>query len=255
MIVKPENPSVAATLFAGCSDTCILSALQGIMGEIYADDPQSPTCAMAVMNVFIFLAGKPSKELAAFKPSSFKGDTAIFVPQNEAWQACIETVYGENAERFSRYAIRKDPVFDARILNAFVQDIDKNVSLHLIDEALYHQCLENEWSKDFVCNYSGFATFAELGLGVVAVENGAIIAGASSFSSYNGGIEIEIVTHEDHRRRGLAAACGARLILECMQRKLYPNWDAATRISVALSEKLGYRFSHEYTAYRIKNYV
>lgn len=255
MIFKLENPSLAAPLFDGCSDTCILSALQGMVGEIYADDMLHPTCAMAVLNVFVFFAGEPSKELAAFKPSSFHGDFAIFVPQNEAWQTCIEAVYGEKCEKFSRFAIRKDPVFDAEKLNGFINAIDKTVSLHLINEDLYHQCLQNEWSKDFVCNYPDYVSFSKMGLGVVAVENGEIVAGSSSFSSYNGGIEIEIVTREDHRRRGLAAACGARLILECLQRNLYPNWDAATRISVSLAEKLGYRFSHEYTAYRIKNYV
>ncbi len=255
MIFKLENPSVAAPLFDGCSDTCILSALQGVMGEIYADDLQHPTCAVAVMNVFVFLAGKPNKELTAFKPASFNGDFAVFVPQNKDWENCIETVYGEKCEKFSRYAIRKDPVFETEKLNGFIAAIDNTVQLKLIDERLYQQCLQNDWSKDFVCNYPDYASFSKMGLGVVAVENGEIIAGSSSFSSYNGGIEIEIVTREDHRRRGLAAACGACLILECLQRNLYPNWDAATRISVSLAEKLGYRFSHEYTAYRIKNYV
>jgi GNAT superfamily N-acetyltransferase len=210
---------------------------------------------MAVMNVFVFLAGMPSEELAAFKPPSFKGDFAIFVPQNDAWQVCIESVYGDKCDKFSRYAIRKDPVFDSQKLNGYINAVDKTVALRLIDESLYCQSLQNEWSKDFVCNYPDCEAFLRLGLGVVAVENGEIIAGASSFSSYNGGIEIEIVTREDHRRRGLAAACGAKLILESLQRKLYPNWDAATRISVALAEKLGYRFSHEYAAYRIKGYV
>ncbi len=255
MIYKLKNPSVAAPLFDGCTDTCILSALQGIMGEIYADDVKNPTCAMAVMNVFVFLAGEPSREMAAFKPDSFKGDFAVFVPQNEAWESCIEQVRGEKCEKFSRYAIRRDPDFDPEKLNGFVNAVDKTVQLKLIDEDLYHQCLQHEWSKDFVCNYPDYAAFAEIGLGVVAVANGEIIAGASSFSSYEGGIEIEIVTHENHRRKGLAAACGAKLILECMQRKLYPNWDAATRISVSLAEKLGYRFSHEYTAYRIHSYM
>ena len=255
MIYKLQAPSVATHLFEGCSDTCILSALQGIMGEIYADHPTSPNSAMAVMNVFVFPAGKPNAELALFKPESFKSEHAVFVPQNEEWQACIEQVYGEKAEKFSRFAIRKDPVFDSEKLLGFTKNIPDTVGLCLIDQALYHQCLSEEWSKDFVCNYPDFATFAKIGLGAVAVENGKILAGATSYSSYDGGIEVEIITHEHHRQKGLATACGARLILECLQRNLYPNWDAATRISVALAEKLGYQFSHEYTAYRITSYV
>ena len=48
---------------------------------------------------------------------------------------------------------------------------------------------------------------------------------ASSYTVYRGGIEIEIDTHPDHRRRGLARACGAALMLECLKRGLY-SWDA-----------------------------
>ena len=76
-----------------------------------------------------------------------------------------------------------------------------------------------------------------------------LVAGASSYSSYRGGIEVEIDTREDQRRRGLAYVCGARLILECCSRSLYPSWDAHNLWSVALAEKLGYHFDHSYTAY------
>lgn len=79
-------------------------------------------------------------------------------------------------------------------------------------------------------------------------------AGASSYSVYKGGIEIEIDTSPEYRRRGLATACGARLIIECIDRDLYPSWDAQNVWSVALAEKLGYHFDYEYTAYEISDY-
>ena len=68
------------------------------------------------------------------------------------------------------------------------------------------------------------------------------------------GIEIEIDTREDHRRKGLAYACGAKLVLECLEKGLYPSWDAQNKWSVALAEKLGYHFSQEYVAYEIIGY-
>ena len=78
---------------------------------------------------------------------------------------------------------------------------------------------------------------------------GAPVAGAGSYCVYDGGIEIEIDTREDHRRRGLASACGARLILECLDRGLYPSWDAHDLRSVSLAEKLGYRSAGPYKTY------
>ena len=77
------------------------------------------------------------------------------------------------------------------------------------------------------------------------------VAGAGSYCVYRGGIEIEIDTRADHRRKGLAAACGARLILECLDRGLYPSWDAIDLRSAVLAEKLGYHRGEAYVTYWI----
>ena len=96
--------------------------------------------------------------------------------------------------------------------------------------------------------------YEKLGMGVVCLKNDAVVAGAASYSTYRDGIEIEIDTKEEFRRRGLASACGARLILDCMERGLYPSWDAQNKWSVALAEKLGYHYERDYTAYEIRGY-
>ncbi|MCC9944979.1 GNAT family N-acetyltransferase, partial [Streptococcus agalactiae] len=89
------------------------------------------------------------------------------------------------------------------------------------------------------------------GIGYVIYYQGNIIAGASSYSTYKNGIEIEVDTHPDFRRRGLATIVAAQLILTCLDKGIYPSWDAHTRTSLNLAEKLGYEFSHEYIAYEI----
>ena len=85
----------------------------------------------------------------------------------------------------------------------------------------------------------------------MALRGAEIVAGASGYSVYDGGIEIEIDTREDCRRQGLATACAARLILECLRRGLYPSWDAAHLHSLRLAEKLGYRFARAYACYEL----
>lgn len=102
--------------------------------------------------------------------------------------------------------------------------------------------------------YRDYEEFQKLGLGVAILKDGELVAGASSYSSYKEGIEIEIDTNEPYRRKGLATVCGARLILECLERNLYPSWDAQNLWSVALAKKLGYHYSHSYTAYEIRGY-
>ena len=82
------------------------------------------------------------------------------------------------------------------------------------------------------------------GVEVVLVSSPA--AGASSYAVWDGGIEIQIDTRPDLRRRGLALSCGARLILTCLDQGLLPSWDAHDRRSAALAEKLGYRLDRPY---------
>lgn len=96
--------------------------------------------------------------------------------------------------------------------------------------------------------------YQKYGLGAVILKDGETVSGASSYSGYRDGIEIEIDTKEAYRRKGLAYICGAKLILECLERGLYPSWDAQNKWSVALAEKLGYHFDYEYPAYEICNW-
>ena len=99
--------------------------------------------------------------------------------------------------------------------------------------------------------YKNTDDYRERGIGTAVLFDGTLAAGASSYTVYQGGIEIEIDTKEEHRRRGLARACAARLILECLDRGLYPAWDAHNKASPALALKLGYHFDKEYEAFEI----
>lgn len=255
MIRKITKTKEAARLFEGWAETLIYSCLQGIMGEIYGAGGECCTSAMAVIGDFCFFAGRPNSELAGFRPETYKmRQFIIMVPQSEEWSSVIESVYGNRAVKRIRYATKKENAFDNAKLRAASENLPEGFELRMIDEALYRQCAENEWSRDLVSLFRSYEDYGRLGLGVVAVKDGEILSGASSYSRYEGGIEIEIDTREDYRRRGFAYACGARLIAECIERGLYPSWDAQNKWSLALAEKLGYRFDCEYPVYEVYGY-
>ncbi len=136
-------------------------------------------------------------------------------------------------------------------LAAFVRQAEREYEITQIDEALYYECKRYRWSEDFVQGYETYEEFQRKGLGFVALRQGIPLSGAASNSRSRGGIEIEVDTKEGYRRKGLATACAAKLILACLDRGLYPSWDAQNKASVALAEKLGYHFSHAYTAYEV----
>lgn len=255
MIYEITDTHHVSSLFDKWDETLIWSCLQGIMGKIYADDLTAPTAAMAIIGDFTFFAGKPSLELVSFKPAWCTQSFMIMVPQNEHWQTMITQFYGEKAKVFTRYAIKKEPhIFDMEKLEKAAASLPEPYTLSMIDERLYQLCKTEAWSADLVSQFSNYEKYRKLGIGAVICKDGLIVSGASSYSRYQDGIEIEIDTREEYRRKDLAYICGAKLILECLKRNLYPSWDAHNKGSVALAEKLGYHYSHAYTAIEIRDY-
>lgn len=251
MIFEVKQPETAALLFEGWQETLIWSCLQKIMGHLYTNAAEKPVSAMALLGDFCFFAGKPDRELALYRPDCGR-DFLIMVPQNKEWAKMLENCYGERAKKVTRYAIKKEPdIFDREHLKKAVDALPDGYAMKIMDEKLFWHCREISWCRDWVSQYSDYETYQQYGLGVVVLKDGEPVAGASSYSGYLGGIEIEIDTREDHRRKGLAYASGAKLILECLARGWYPSWDAQNKWSVALAEKLGYHFSHEYEAYEV----
>lgn len=255
MVYKLSDTKKAARIFGQWEEALIWSCVQGVMGAIYTDDVKNPSAALAVLGDFSFFAGKPSKELLLYKPENCEKDFMIMVPWDDAWGELIEQCYKGKAKKVSRYAIKKEPqVFDIEKLRQILCSLPYGYELKMIDKSVYNKCMENEWSKDLVSQYKDYEAYESLGLGAVIMQDDRIISGASSYASYKEGIEIEIDTHKAYRRKGFASICGAKLILECLKRDLYPSWDAQNMWSVKLAEKLGYHYSHKYTAYEIWEY-
>lgn len=242
-------------LFKDWDETLIWSCLQGYMGNAFAEDALEPKSAQLVVGDFCFFAGIPNKELVINKPVERQSDFIIMIPRTREWGDLIEQTYQERAKKVTRYAIKKEPgVFDKKKLKEFITNIKLPYKLQLIDSNLFEQAMEQPWSRDLCSQFTDYHDYQARGLGAAMTCNGILVSGASSYTVYREGIEIEIDTREDHRRQGLALACGARLILECLDRGLYPSWDAQNKWSVALAEKLGYHFDKEYTAYEITGY-
>lgn len=246
MIYELTDTSKADHIFEGWHETLIYSCLQKVMGKIFVTDPDSPVSAMAYVGCFAFYAGVPDKELVMHKPDSF----VVMTPQNEAWANCIEECFPK-AKKATRYAIKKDTEFDKGLLRKLIDGLPEGYELKEIDENIYDMCLSDPMTRDFVSSFESKENYLKIGRGVVIIKSGKIVAGASSYTRYLEGIEIEVDTAEEERRKGLATVACAALILQCLDEGLYPSWDAQNIISVHLAEKLGYEFDHEYTVYEV----
>ena len=247
MIYELKDTSKAGLLFKGIEDSLVHTCLEGMMdGKIYVTDPAAPRSVMAFGACFAFYAGAPDRELAAWKPAGVVG----MVPPDERWAALIEECYPD-AKRAVRYAIKKDTRFDRKTLNALVAALPEGYTLQRIDGALYDLCLANDLFEDCVKHFGSKEAYLAQGRGFAVLKDGALVSAASSYTVYREGIEIEVDTVEAERRKGLASAVSAALILSCLDDGLYPSWDAANTDSVRLAEKLGYEFDRAYDCYAV----
>jgi hypothetical protein len=246
MVIELSDTSKVKNLFSGWQETLIYSSLQKVMGRIYVTDPDEPVSAFAYVGCFGFVAGEPDRELLENKPKGF----SIIVPQSDGWAALIEETF-PYARKVTRYAIKKDTKFDSALLQKNINMLPKEYEIKEINSDIYDRCMEDPVTRDFVSSFESKEKYLDIGRGIVILKEGQIVAGASSYTRYNEGIEIEVDTVESERRKHLATVACSALILKCLEEGLYPSWDAQNMNSVHLAQKLGYEFDHEYTAYEV----
>ena len=188
----------------------IYSSLEGVLGEVYAECANGiPVSAVCVVADFAFFAGKPSSNLLTY---DFGKPFLILTPRDTMWQSCMERTLAPNedtvqldnviegpygkVQKACRYAFRKDTAFDCTHLALLKDRVPGGYTLHPIREQAYRECLETPWSRDLVANYASYEDYHTHARGYVIRETtrGAIVAGASAYTYYSGGIEIEVDT-------------------------------------------------------------
>lgn len=255
ILVPKEELALLAPLFSHADDTMIRSCLDGCMGSAWADRLETPSAARILTVGFSYLTGNAqSPDAAALVsqlPDEYANSFLILVPLDPSWEKVIETAFTGRCNRITRHAIHKKASFDRTRLEELAGSLPDGYRLEAINPKWYEASKLEIWSLSLCASYPTWEAFQCNGLGFVAVHGEELACGASSYCHYCGGIEVEVDTNEPHRRKGLAAACAARLILECLDRNLSVTWDAANWASVYLAEKLGYRYDRPYCAYEI----
>lgn len=233
------------------TDSTCYTVMQGLGGSAWVDDRSNLTGAALVYGDLCFLLGEAVEnaevELLNILKKSDK-TWSIFVPNSESWDKALEeeTTFTKN----ERYLIKKkQEPFNKELLESYAKRDLGDFQVKQIDAYWYQKALGEEWSKDLCSNFATAEDYVKHGLGFVIVKDDKVAAGISSYAYYDKGIEIEIDTKEEFRKRGFATVLGATMILECMKRGLYPHWDAANMVSVRTAKKLGYEYDRPYNAY------
>lgn len=240
--------------FNNMEDTFIRTCLQGHMGRAWTDSMIRPSFGIIQVGDFCFINGFVSRNMRSVLNNILQitgRGSLLLVPGNENIKFMIQMNFPK-WEQVQRYAFQhKSEEFDLPFLKQIISTLPKEYELALIDEHWYLKALSEEWSRDLVNNFESSSDFMKRGIGVIITCNGEILSGASSYSIYDGGIEIQVDTKPSYRMKGLGYMVSAALIIACRERNIYPNWDAANEISMQLALKLGYNYSHSYSIYII----
>lgn len=219
--------------FPDTRDTLISACLEGHLGRAV----QGPDCGLLLAGDFAFLAGNPAQEALAWLDENKKG--YLILTGTEPWLRLAEA-YPRSPRRATRYAFEDEPAWDRQTLLALRGSLPPGFRLMPMDAELFRQCRQEDDLRDLCSSFPDMAAFDAHGAAALAVYEGRAVAGASAYAWDSRGIEVEIDTMPAFRRRGLATACGAGLVLACIDKGLRVHWDAASPISVRLATKLGF---------------
>lgn len=242
------------SLCEGRNSVDLRAAIEGNMGKAWTDNKEKPTIGIVLVADFCHLLGSIKSEEDEHKVKGLldKCKGRIIVLDDKSWVSILEKHYPTSLRSFKRFAIKREPgTFNINVLKCYINTIEQEYKIERINKDLYQKVIEDPFMADCCSNFSSVEDFNENGMGYVITHNGSIISGASSYSYCEGFIDITIGTKEDFRQKGLALACASKLILECIEKNVYPVWDAVDTRSVSLAEKLGYRFDREYEVYSI----
>ncbi|MBD5782246.1 GNAT family N-acetyltransferase [Pelagicoccus sp. NFK12] len=248
---NPELAQKLSTIFEGLNSVVLLSCLQGHMGNAWVDDLDHPTVAQITVGIFVYYAGD-SNSVEATDLLHNLPDYTLVIVEAEDWKRKVEEIHKGYNERFQRCSFKKESkYFDPEKLAKYRDSLPSGYELVELNAKLLTDSSFLELSEDFVSQFDDPSDFLNRGIGVCILHQGKPVCGATSYSIYNDGIEIEIATDPAHRRKGLATTAAAALILQCLGNGIYPNWDAANPESTALAVKLGYVVESEYDTYYI----
>ena len=234
----PADSGSVAALFAGMpgAQSLLLAALEG-QGRVLTDASLRPRCAVATVGDFLFCGGEPGPSAGHLLRQAMGAYEDWLIVARGEWLQVLQSM--TPVRMVTRMAFRHVIQPEDGHLRRLLTILPENATFQPIEGEWIARCRQAEWSRDFVSQYSD-EQYAMLGLGVLLLVDGQAVAGASSYVSYPGGVEIQLQTRDDMQGRGYATLAAAKMILMAHERGLIATWDAANPASGRIAEKIGY---------------
>lgn len=232
-----------------------LLALSLTLGKVegFVDHLEKPNIILFLCQQWVcYVAGDSQAENLKEFLAKIPEKALIYVPSQE-WELSLKAhwtnlVYSPRTE-FSAKKLSLQRI--RRLLTL----LPKGFQMRKVDVEIAKKVLTQNFSDHWVgvITYLGSPEkFVEEGVGFCIQEKEKIVSivmGYRASLPITQCMELDVATHPDYRRKGLATIVGAKLIEYCLERVIEPHWDAANPLSVKLAQKLGFTDPEPYNCY------
>ena len=228
-------------------DLSIECAIEGQMGKAFVDDLAHPAAYRITVGPFSYFAGEAHSLGGREMMKAFPAYN-LLMPSPADWLELARESFGGQLQPFTRYSFSSTGLA-GRHLEEILDHSPFRERLVPLDAALATKLARLPESYLELSDFDSVQDFIARSLSFAALDGDKVMGVAYGSLACSQGIEVSVFVEEPYRRQGVATALGSRLLLECLQRGLRPNWDAANPESCKLAKKLGYAFVETYDAY------
>lgn len=252
LTLNKANRVRLARAFRSCRrvDLSIDCVIEGQMGKAFADDSENPNAFKIGVGPFAYFAGD-AKSCEAQRMIKDSSSYPLLMPSTVGWIDLAREIHGEKLTSFPRHSFSSENL-SVEHLDHLLANSPFNDAIQRIDKAVARQALAVQDGVLDLSDFDSAEDFVNRGIGFRLMDNESLMGVAFSSLVCSKGIEVSIFVFPEHRRKGVAAALGGKLLKWCLEHDMDPHWDAANPESCTLAEKLGYVQTETYEAYYLK---
>ena len=221
-----EKRQTIRSICEASEEVLVRGAVEGTVGRVWVPKLENSSYCLILVGDYAYLTGLPPKGRLSLELKSQIyqcASHAYLIPQDELWADWIEEEFMGQIRKVSRYALKKsEHHFDMGVLKQYISSIPKGIHMRQLDGPLYRQAFKQPWSHNLCMNFEDENHFIEKGFGYGALKGKELVAGCSACGASEGIVEVQVSTRKDYRRQGLALACSAAFLLECLGKNLIP---------------------------------
>lgn len=228
----------------------IFPALDQGRGKVWTNSLKAPTVARLHLTMINALGGDATNPDAEDLIRMIEPMQIVFGP-NDEWTQIIKELWGERLGVQQRTLLSPESL-DIDHLRYLRDELPEDYKLERMDLETI-QRVDKRRAMHIPTFFGSSEDFHKNGIAYCIKYGGSVVCIASTFTPYTDMFEIQVDTSDtDHRRKGLATAASAALMIHALENGIVPYWDAANEASVHLALKLGYTNPDHWEAYYLK---